>query len=287
MIRRLGGLVAALLITGGAVASAQTQDADLERGTQLVKQGEYGQAILLLDQVARRLSAHPAQKRLAAQAYLSLGIAYLGEGQETLARASFRDAIIRDETLQLPAFDVSPKVRDLFQKAKDEITQQKAQTAPVKEGGGGKGLWIALGVLGVGGAGAAVALGGGGGDGSGAGSALPPGISFNGGTPAVGSTISLASGQTISLSFGVVHNRSQIGSVLQVVLRTAAGARCFDQSMGLAPDARANEGQSVPITFSLRSAEALCPAPFTTTSLVATLDSGVTATFSASYVFVP
>lgn len=282
------------LTVNPGLALAQQSDPELDKGVRLVRQGEYAQAIIVLDQVARRLAGKPAQKGLAAQAYLNLGIAYVGEGQETLAKASFRDAISRDEALQLTAFDVSPKVRDLFQKAKDELAQQKPAAAPAKKGGGGKGALIVLGVLAVAGGGVAVAAGGGGGgggDGSGAGSALPPGINFKGSTPAStgGSTISLANpGNGISLSFDIVHNRSQIGSVLQVALKTTAGTRCFDQTMSLPPDARANQGQPVPVNFFLRvgTADALCAAPFVTSSIAASLNTGLSAEFTAGYSFV-
>jgi hypothetical protein len=154
------GLVATL-VASPLPSLAQGPDPDLEKGIRLVKQGEYGQAILVLDSVAKRLAQKPAAKKLTAQAYLHLGIAHVGEGQETLAKAAFRNAVARDETLEMGAFEVSPKVRELFQKAKDELAQQKAAVAPPKKGGS-KAPLILVGVLGAVGGGAALALGGGG-----------------------------------------------------------------------------------------------------------------------------
>ena len=156
------GLLLALAWSPIESLGQTASDAGLEKGLQLVKQGENGQAIIVLDPVARRLAQNPALKKKAALAYLNLGIAYVGEGQEALAKASFREAVSRDETLQLSAFDVSPKVRDLFQKATDEMVQQRAAAAPVKKGGS-KAPWIIVGVAAAGGGVALAAKGSGGG----------------------------------------------------------------------------------------------------------------------------
>jgi hypothetical protein len=153
------------LAVAAAAQAAPTSDPDLARGIRLVAQGEYAQAIIVLDAATQKLDRRPQDKALAAQAHLYLGIAYVGEGQETLAKASFREALTRAPNLNLRVFDVSPKVREVFQKAKDELEQQKARTADKKKGGSK----LPLILLGLGGAGAAAAAatGGGGAGGSG------------------------------------------------------------------------------------------------------------------------
>lgn len=138
--------VALLALAGGA---PDAPDPELARGIKLVEQGEYSQAILVLDGAALRLDKR-GDKPQAAQAHLYLGVADVGESQETLARASFREALTRDPNIALSAFDVSPKVRDLFQKAKDE----RAQQAAAAKKGGSKTPWIILGVLASAGGGA-------------------------------------------------------------------------------------------------------------------------------------
>ena len=108
-------------------------DADVRRGIALVDDGEYDSAIIALDGAVRRLASTPghAMNDLA-EAYFYLGVAYLGKGQETSAKARFREAVRQ-------ARDMSP--------------------SPEK---GGKGLLI-VGAVVLAGGGAALAAGGGGG----------------------------------------------------------------------------------------------------------------------------
>jgi hypothetical protein len=185
----------AIWLPASSLAQQQAIDPELEKGLRLVKQGEYGQAIIVLDPVATRLGKNPALKGQAAQAYLNLGIAYVGQGQEALASASFREAVVRDGTLQLNAFDISPKVRELFQKAKDDVAQQKAPVASEKKGGSKTPL-IVLGVLAAGGGVALAASGHGGNNGSG-----------NGGNSSATATIAAAQ------STGLVGAPSQFAYV--------------------------------------------------------------------------
>jgi hypothetical protein len=152
------------LISNPIAVTAQAGDPDLQKATQLVQDGEYEQAVLILDPLVRKLSQKPGWAKIAAQAYLQLGIAYVGDGNEALARASFRAAVTRDPSLELSAFDVSPKVREIFQTAKDELPK-----AAPKKGGGAKVPLIVLGVAAVGG-GVALAAGAG----KGGGNPAPP-----------------------------------------------------------------------------------------------------------------
>lgn len=161
----------ALALSGRALALAAQpppSDEEVATGIHQVQEGEYDAAILTLDNAARRLAADPKGTKELSQAYLYLGIAYLGKGHEAAAKAKFREAVAQLRDLSLSPEKFPPKVIDLFEAAKEEA--RKASPPPTasaeKKGGSKKGL-ILLGVGGAAAAGAAVALGGGGGSGTG------------------------------------------------------------------------------------------------------------------------
>lgn len=115
----------------GARASAGSEEVPLEvalaRGITLVEEGDYGAAIIALDDVVARLGRLQKEKARVARAHLYLAIAYVGEGRESLATASFREALAHDPGLTLHPEQFSPKVRELFQRVKDE-----GRAAPTK-----------------------------------------------------------------------------------------------------------------------------------------------------------
>src|SRR5262245_10982268 len=91
-------LAACLALALAAPASAQApvgKDADVLQGIRQVEDGDYDAAILTLDNAARRLSADPTRARELSQAYLYLGVAYVGKGHEAAAKAKFREAVIQ------------------------------------------------------------------------------------------------------------------------------------------------------------------------------------------------
>ncbi len=98
------------------------------------------------------------------EAYLYLGIAFLGKGHEAAAKAKFKEAVklIKDLTLSPEKF--APKVINLVEAAKAEAAQ--ATTTPTtavpaaKKGGGSGKLLVIGGVVIAGGAAAAIAGGG-------------------------------------------------------------------------------------------------------------------------------
>lgn len=144
-------------------------DAEVTKGMALVDDGEYDAAILLLDGAARRLGTDSKKTKDLSQAYLYLGIAYMGKGLEAAAKAKFKEALrqIKDITLSPDKFP--PKVINAFEAAKAEAGQAPATVtaaaspAPTasKKGGGGKAILLIGGIAAVGG-GVAVAAGGGG-----------------------------------------------------------------------------------------------------------------------------
>jgi hypothetical protein len=161
-------------------------DAEVKKGIQQVDDGDYDSAIFTLDTASRRLAAAKIDSNDLAQAYLYLGIAYLGKGREAAAKAQFREAIGEIKDLTLSADRFPPKVIDLFAAAKDEVAHNQAAAnspapatataaAPSKKGGGHKGLLIGGLALAVGG-GVALAAGSGGGSSSGSSSSGSPGL---------------------------------------------------------------------------------------------------------------
>lgn len=141
---------------------AQALDPELAKGIKLVDEGDYDGAILTLDNAARRLATDPSKANDLSQAYVYLGIAYVGKGHEAAAKAKFREALAKFKGLSLSPDKYPPKVIDLFEAAR----QESAAVAPApaaKKGGGGKKTALILGGVAVAGGGAALALGGGGG----------------------------------------------------------------------------------------------------------------------------
>ncbi len=148
-----------LLVAFSAPAEMGTNDPDVKKGISLVTDGEYDGAILLLDNAARRLATDKTKASDLSQAYLYLGVAYLGKGAEAAAKAKFREAIAQIKDLSLSPDDFPPKVIDAFEAAKAESAGAVKAPAPPKKHGSGKVLLIVGGVAAAGGIAAAAAGG--------------------------------------------------------------------------------------------------------------------------------
>ncbi len=171
----MGRGILALALTFGMsapalAANAQApSDPEVAKGIQQVEEGDYDAGIFTLDGAARRLQADPKKSQQLSEAYLYLGIAYLGKGHEAAAKAKFREAVKQIKDLSLSPDKFAPRVIDLVEAAKAEAGTSPAAARPAaaanppkKGGGSGKVLLIAgLGVAAAGGA--ALAVGGGGG----------------------------------------------------------------------------------------------------------------------------
>jgi len=176
VLRKVLSVVLALALLGVSLpAGAQPAPSDPEvvKGIRQVDEGDYDAAIVTLDAASRRLAGDPARVRDLSQAYLYLGIAYVGKGHEAAAKAKFREAVRQIKDLVLSTDKYPPKVIDLFEAAREEVNRAAAaapapapavSSPPPKKGGSHKGLIIG-GVL-LAGAGVAVAAGAGGGGGS-------------------------------------------------------------------------------------------------------------------------
>jgi tetratricopeptide (TPR) repeat protein len=158
-----------------AATAAPPADPEIARGLKLVDDGDYDTAILTLDAAVRRLAGDASRTNELAQAYLYLGLAYVAKGQETAAKAKFREALKRAGDLSLSADRFPPKVLNIFEAARDEMAKgapasvPTSKTTPAKDDkkdgkGGGKTALLVVGGLAAAGAVAAVALAGGGDD---------------------------------------------------------------------------------------------------------------------------
>src|SRR5688572_7183624 len=159
-----------------AVPSAEERPgaADLALGLKQAEDGDYSLAVITLDRAARALAGEPGRARELGQAYLYLGIAYVGLGSETVAKAKFREALGQVSDLSLNPEQFPPKVIELFEKARDESRANVAATSaeavaaraapadgPAANRGRSKLPLVLIGVGGAAAAGIAVAAGGG------------------------------------------------------------------------------------------------------------------------------
>jgi len=145
--------VVGVLLLGAIVASAAPQAPTLADGVQQVEEGDFENALFTLDAVIRELVEGGAPSRELAKAYVYCGIAYLGLGQEALAKRKFRLAVRQHPDLQLSPDEFSARVIRVFAAGREAETSAATLREEAKKGKG-KGGWI---LLGLGGA-AAVAL---------------------------------------------------------------------------------------------------------------------------------
>lgn len=163
------GLTLGLCVLGIDAFPQAPSDPEVAKGIQQVEQGDYDAAIFTLDGAARRLAADPKKSKELSEAYLYLGIAFLGKGHEAAAKAKFREAVKQIKDLSLSPDKFAPRVIDLVEAAKAEASAAPAGAKPVvaaappKKGGGSKKVLLIGGAVAVAGGGAALALGGGGG----------------------------------------------------------------------------------------------------------------------------
>ncbi len=162
-MHRAASLFLCLAVAHPALAQ-KASDPEVVRGIREVEEGDLNAGILTLDAAVRRLARDPARTRDLGQAHLYLGIAYVGKGQEGLARVQFRSAVASIPDLTLNPADYPPKVIELFDAARQDMgasSSRPAAAPPPKKRGGSKLPWILGGVAVAGGAGIAVAAGGG------------------------------------------------------------------------------------------------------------------------------
>jgi hypothetical protein len=282
-------LAMVMAVHSAAPLGAQGRDPSLEaaltKGITLVEDGDYSSAIVVLDDVVARLGRLQEQKARVARAHLYLAIAYVGEGQESLAAASFREALRYDPELTLNPTQFSPKVRERFQRVKNEVAAEKAaekaggtaaspraSATPTK--GGSKTL--VLGGVGAAGAGGvALAAGGGGGSGSDSPTTTTPApfseIALLSVTPPAGGAVSLGDGgEVIRVVMSVTHTTAGRYRVFAADLHPGGtGRECVcgvSDSLTLVPGQR--QTTTVGLRLPCLGGQPSCPSlPFASTGL--------------------
>jgi hypothetical protein len=166
-------LLIAVLLGASARAQSSVSDPDVRKGIRLVDDGDYDGAIVTLDAATRRLAADPSHAPDLPQAYLYLGVAFVGKGHEAAAKAKFREALKQARDLSLSSDKFPPKVIDLFEVAREEMGREVPSAPPspepspmpsvAKKSGGSK-TWLILGGVAAVGGGVALAAKGSGGN---------------------------------------------------------------------------------------------------------------------------
>jgi ankyrin repeat protein len=125
-------LFASLGAASEASAWAQTQAADpeLNKGIQLVEEGDFDGGVRTLSAVVKRLQTSGGAPRDLTRANLYLGIAHVSLRNESVARAAFVEALRADPTLTLSADEFPPRVIAAFQLAKRDVPTGPASPRP-------------------------------------------------------------------------------------------------------------------------------------------------------------
>lgn len=113
-------VMVALCLASPAFPSETQEQGDLEKGIGQVEGGEFEDAVITLDTVARTLAAEGKRPKDLARAYTYLAIAYLQLSQEQAAKAKFLEALNTDKDLVLDPKQLPPKIIQFFQDAARE-----------------------------------------------------------------------------------------------------------------------------------------------------------------------
>ena len=154
MKRRLLNTILVWAMASGA--PAHERDPELVAGIAAVGAKDYTGAISTLSQVVRRLGPDPAYKDDLVAAYLHLGVAFAGLGQDSPARSQFAQALLRKPDLRLEVKEAPERARKLFAEAQREAAPAIAAAEQQKKKASKVPLVLA-GVAAVGAGGAVVA----------------------------------------------------------------------------------------------------------------------------------
>ncbi len=129
MRSRVLSVAAALVLAGSfaLVVDAGAGDADLEKGIRQAQEGEFEQAIATLRAALPRLEGGSPHDLTRAHVYL--GVAHLGLGDASSAKASFLDALRADRSLRLSAEEYPPRVLRAFEEARSALPPEPAPAA--------------------------------------------------------------------------------------------------------------------------------------------------------------
>ncbi|HXB56290.1 MAG TPA: PKD domain-containing protein [Vicinamibacteria bacterium] len=134
-MRRLLALFLVLLASEVPAQAPASADPDLAGGVQKVKEGRLEAGVQALDAYLRRTAGQPGLARERAQAYVYLGVSYLGLNQEPAAKAEFAQALAQSPDLSLNPGEFPPNVVRVFEMARRESLFRA--TAPPRASSGG------------------------------------------------------------------------------------------------------------------------------------------------------
>lgn len=98
-------------------------DPYFDRGLRQMSGGDFREAILTLEPVARRLQQAGKDKDLA-RAEFYLGVALLELNRQGAAKERFQSALEHDGSLKVPAFSFSPKVMSFFATVRETVRRK-------------------------------------------------------------------------------------------------------------------------------------------------------------------
>jgi hypothetical protein len=91
---------------------------DLRSGIAAVEAGDYAEGVASLSRALRQLGADPVRRPEQVRAYLHLGVAFAGLGQESPALSQFAQALLRQPDATLDVKGAPERARRLFEEAR-------------------------------------------------------------------------------------------------------------------------------------------------------------------------
>jgi len=286
--RLIGALAVAsmALPVAGREAAKDDAMAQLQAGIAAVEAKEYNPAVAALSGALRGLAADPARQADLVCAYMHLGVAFAGLGQESPARSQFAQALLRQPDATLQVKNAPESARRIFQEARGEAAPVIAAAEDQKKKSSKKPLVLAS-VAAVG-AGVGVATVAGGSDPSGA--APPPTnvdpprqfqfasiqgnpyMSFGGGDPNSGTTLQVGVGRPRFL-YRVLVNQFGAPAATYARLQITVDLGTLDKGLCWHAESApfAYDGQPAEIVVDAFPATPSCAPPFSTLTVEARL----------------
>jgi hypothetical protein len=116
-------LILALAVAPEVVPAGQIPpaiDPDIETGVHLTREGDFENAVPILDAAVTRLAGRPGSAKLVARANVYLAVAHRGLGQETRARTRIFEALRADPGLAVSTQEFPPAFVAFFEEARKD-----------------------------------------------------------------------------------------------------------------------------------------------------------------------
>jgi hypothetical protein len=116
-------LAAGLALSAVAIGQVPAE-AELEKGINQVREGEFELAVITLDGVVGALFAQPRQSEHLSRAYIYLGIAYASLGQQEKGKEQLLKAWQTDRRLTLSSHEFPPGIIGLYEQVRREAEEK-------------------------------------------------------------------------------------------------------------------------------------------------------------------